>query len=131
MGIYKKGNNYFIDYYYRGRRKREMVGPSKKMAETALQKRKIEIAENKFLDIRKEEKILFEDFAKLYYETHSVPNKRSFIRDEGLIKNLTGFFGGKFLHEITPLFIEKYKIERKASVKETTINDLPPKKWTI
>lgn len=36
MGIYKKGNNYFIDYYVHGRRRREKVGPSRKLAETVL-----------------------------------------------------------------------------------------------
>jgi hypothetical protein len=26
MGIYKKGDNYYIDYYVKGKRKREKIG---------------------------------------------------------------------------------------------------------
>lgn len=46
--MYQKGNDWYIDYRVSGRRKREKVGPSKKIAELALQKRKVEIAEGKF-----------------------------------------------------------------------------------
>ena len=72
MGKYFKNGNWWIDYYYApGRRKREKIGSSKALAEAVLQKRKVEIAENKHLDIRKEVKIKFEDFADEYLELHS------------------------------------------------------------
>ncbi len=51
MAMFKKGDNWYIDYYALNRRKREKIGPSKKLAEDVLHKRKIEIAENKYLDI--------------------------------------------------------------------------------
>ena len=35
--------------YVHGRRKRERIGPDKRLAETVLKKRKVEIAEGKFL----------------------------------------------------------------------------------
>ena len=53
MSIYLKESNWYIDYYANGRRKREMIGPSKKLAQEVLRKRKVEIAENKFLDIKR------------------------------------------------------------------------------
>ncbi|MDP2788767.1 MAG: phage integrase N-terminal SAM-like domain-containing protein [bacterium] len=52
----------------------------------------MEIAENKFLDIKKEQKIWFEDFA------------------------------GKYLHEITPKDIEQYRAERIKEVSKSTVN---------
>lgn len=42
MSIYKKGKDWYIDYRVHGRRKREKVGPSQKLA----------IAENNFLNIK-------------------------------------------------------------------------------
>jgi len=35
------------------RRRREMIGPNKRQAEIVLQKRKVEVAENKFLNVKK------------------------------------------------------------------------------
>ncbi len=81
MGIFKKGKKYYIDYYVQGRRKRESIGPSKELAQIVLKKRKVQIAENRFLDVKREKKIHFRDMAKLYLEAYSKPNKRSWDRD--------------------------------------------------
>ncbi len=122
MGIFKKGKSWYIDYYVQGRRKREKIGPSKAQAQVVLQKRKVEIAEGKFLDVRKDERILFRDMAKVYLEAYSKPNKRSARRDETCIRSLNSIFGTRYLHEITGLDIEKYKLKRKEKVTNATIN---------
>jgi hypothetical protein len=59
---------YWIDYYANGRRKREHIGPDRRLAETVVRKRKVEIAEGKFLDKRKIPRCLFNEFAFLYLE---------------------------------------------------------------
>ena len=122
MAIFKKNNTWYIDYYANGRRKRESVGPSKELAKKVLQKRKVQIAENKYLDIKRDERIPFSEMARLYLEAYSKPNKRSWSRDELSIKHLSFFFGNKYLHEITPLDIENYKVERKEKVCPATVN---------
>ncbi len=122
MGIFKKGKNWFIDYYVQGRRKRESIGPSKELAQIVLKKRKVQMAEGKFLDVKKEKKIHFREMARLYLESYSKPNKRSWDRDELSIKHLNTFFGNKYLHEITALDIENYKIERRQKVSPATVN---------
>ena len=76
-GIYLKGQNWYIDYRVGGKRMREMVGPSKKLAQEVLRKRKVQIAENKFLDIKRVPMIRFNDFAQSYLEIHSQQNKKS------------------------------------------------------
>jgi hypothetical protein len=53
MGVFKKQGVFWIDYYVTGRRKRERIGPDKRLAKTALRKRKVEIAEGKWLDKRR------------------------------------------------------------------------------
>ena len=122
MGVFKKRNNWYIDYYVQGRRKREKIGPNKAQAQVVLQKRKVQIAENRFLDVRKNEKVLLKDMAKLYLEAYSKPNKRSARRDETSIRNLNSILGGRYLHEVTPLDIEKYKLKRKEKVTNATVN---------
>lgn len=121
MAVYRKGKNYFIDFYVNGRRKRESIGESKKLAEIVFKKRKVEVAEGKFLDIKKQEKIKFEDFADEYLRMHSVQNK-SYREDVNNIKILKRFFGGRYLNEITALDVEKYKAERIKTVKPATVN---------
>jgi integrase len=122
MAIFRRGEDYYIDYYVQGKRKREKIGPSKTLAENVLRKRKLQIAENRFLDIKRQEKIKFEDFANTYFELHSKQHKKSWTRDKSLIKNLISFFGGKYLYEITPMLIEKYKIARRNEVSPATTN---------
>ena len=123
MGVFLKRGNYWIDYYAYGRRKREQCGPSKRLAQNALRKRKVEIVEGKFFDIRREQRIKFKDFAEEYLENHAKVNKRSWrSTDVGLIRNLVGFFGEKYLHEITPLMVERYKAQRIKEVSKATTN---------
>jgi len=122
MGVFKKGKSWYIDYYVQGRRKREKIGPSKAQAQVVLQKRKVEIAEGKFLDAQGHQKLKFEDMGKLFLENYSRPNKRSWRRDEEIVGHLVDFFKGKYLHEITPLDIEKYKRKRREEVSPATVN---------
>jgi integrase len=123
MGVYRKGEDWYIDYYAHGRRKREKIGPSKKLAETVLKKRKVEIAEGRFLDIKKEYKVKFEDFADEYLEVHCKSNNKSWRKsDYPNLNGLKKYFSGKCLHEITPKDIEQYRVERIKEVSKSTIN---------
>jgi len=122
MGVILKRDNWYIDYYCNGRRKREKIGTSKKLAEIVLKKRKVAIAEGKFLDIKKEQKIRFEDFASEYLELHS-KLKKSYYTDVKIIGLLVKYFSGKYLYEITSLDIEKFKSARANQVKKSKLKD--------
>ena len=125
MAIFKRNNDWWIDYYDHGRRHREKVGPSKSLAETVLQKRKVEIAEGKFLDKKDVQKIKFEDFADEYFELHSKVNNKSWeSTDLTNLNALKKFFGGRYLHEITPHLIEKFKAQRIKEVSPARVNRL-------
>jgi integrase len=113
----------WIDYYHHGKRKREKIGPSRVLAETVLAKRKVEIAENRFLDIRKDHKVKFDELCDMYLEVHAKPNKKSWHSDEDTIKVLKKFFGGRYLSEITPLMVDKFKMARaQQKVSPATVN---------
>ena len=117
-----KGRVYWIDYYLPcSRRRRERIGPWKKLAEEVLAKKKAEIAENKFLDKVKMPKIIFKDFAKEYLEWCRINNKHPQTK-EHRVKLLNDHFGEKLLTDISPLDVEKYKMLRKQKVKTETVN---------
>lgn len=123
MSIFKKGHNWYIDYYVHGRRKREKIGPSKKLTENILAKRKLAIAENRFLDIKKTNKVTFSELSNLYLELHSKPNKKSWrSSDENSIKRLKAFFHGMKLYEVTQELVEQYKVRRAKNVAPASVN---------
>ena len=83
----KKTGNWYIDYRLpNGRRRRETVGTSKKLAENVLSKRRVGIAEGRFLDVVKKERIKFEDFAQEYFTIHSKQHKKGWQTDSFNIK---------------------------------------------
>jgi integrase len=117
MGVFKKQGVYWIDYYVSGYRKRERIGPDKRLAETVLRKRKVEIAEGKYLDRQRPVTTTFDQLAEAYfaYTVHQ-QRKRSWPRDRTSIRALSPYFGGKRLTEITPALIEQYRARRRNTV---------------
>ncbi len=122
MGTFKRGKKWYIEYRYKGKRIRETVSESKAVADAALRKRLTQIAEDRFLDRKKEKLIKLEDFAKLYMQNYSRPNKLSFSRDQICINHLLGHFKGQYLTEINVFDVEDYKRIRLKKVKPPTVN---------
>ncbi len=123
MGVVFKRQSWWLDYRFNGRRHRQKVGPSKTLADNAWAKVRTEIAENKFLDIKKEKQVRFEDFADKYLDMHCKVNHRNYMRASGgQVSMLKKLFSGRFLNEITPLDIERFKGERIKDVSPATVN---------
>jgi hypothetical protein len=66
MGVFSRDGAWWIDNYAQGRRKRERIGgpltgSMKKVAQDVLAKRRVELAEGKFLDKRKVPKCTFDE----------------------------------------------------------------------
>lgn len=119
----KNQKNYFIEYYAENRRKREKIGPSRSLAETVLQKRLVEVAENKHLDVKKNIKIRFEEFSEQFLELYSKPNNKSWRKsDLHNINTLKTSFGGRYLYEINQQMVEKFKAERMKEVSPARVN---------
>jgi len=121
MGVTKRGDIWYIDYYADGRRYREAIGSNRKVAERALAKRRVEIAEGRFLDVKEQSATTFDEIAELFL-TYSRSNKLSWERDERSVALLRGTFGGKRLDQITPLDVEQYKNARRKLVGPATVN---------
>jgi len=120
--VSKRNDNWCIDYRAYGKRYRETIGKSKKLAQEVLHKRLVEVAEGKFLDKKNRFNIKFEDFANDYVELYGKNNKKDWKKDIARLKSLKAFFGGKYLYMITPLQVEEYKANRAKQVSLATVN---------
>jgi integrase len=119
MAIYQRGKNWYIDFVFKGQRVRESIGPSRKGAEKVISKKKAEIAENKYLDKRKDpDPIKFHEFGKEYLQWARANKKpSSWNRELSTMRRLDKKFGEKNLQEITTWQIEKWKAGRKEAIK--------------
>jgi integrase len=127
MAVFKKQGVYWIDYYVKGRRKRERIGPDKKLAETVLKKRKVAIAEGKYLEKQRPVTTTFDELAAPYLR-YAQANKRSWLRDAVSLRILGEVFSGQRLTDMTPDAIERYKGWRLASI---SARGGPPRPATI
>jgi len=127
MGVFKKKNAWWIEWYINGERKRERIGgpltkEMKKVAQNTFAKRKVEIAENKFLDKKKEPKGSFSELAGLYSDWAKTNHKGYGGSTRYRIEQFAQYFGSLRLKEITPLKIDSLIQERASVVKPATIN---------
>ena len=114
-GLWLRKNIYWLDYFdNNGRRHRESTGVSdRKEAEKYLRKKQTEIAENKFLDKKKDQRIKFEDFAEKYLERHSMVNNRAWKKSDLVqIRSLKKHFSGYYLSEITKDVIDDFRAKQ-------------------
>lgn len=138
MGVLKKKNRWYIDYYLpNGKRKREVVtvkgvDPSKitrEDAKNALSVRRAELAQGKFNLVRTTSKpVVFDRLANAFVEDYSKVNKRSWKRERTSCRALLNYFGGVNLTQITPWTADKYKLKR---LKETSRRNRPVTKATV
>ncbi len=134
MGVFKRTiktkygrtkEYWYIDYTFEGKRKWESVGVvgevSKENAKKLLALRKTEILQGKFNAPKPKVIPTFSEFAKDYLE-FAKGSKTSWDRDMYSLKSLEPFFGAYKLEDISPILIEKYKLERKREVATRTVN---------
>ena len=110
-----ESKNWYISYYFEGKKIAESVSPNKRVAEDALKSVAGDIAKGKYSLRRDTKSPKFEGYAEVYLE-YSKANKRSYETDITMFKALSAFFKGYKLSKITPFLIEKYKIERGKKV---------------
>ena len=114
---------YFLDYKAPGgRRKREWIGPNKRLALQVIGKRRLEIAEGRFLDRKVTQRVTFRQYAQEYLEVYSA-RKRSVDWDHSTFRILIPVFGDLLLDAITPEQIHRHQTSRlEAGLKPASIN---------
>jgi integrase len=121
LGVFKRKNKYWIDFYdsQRNRIQESSHSSSKRDAEDLLSIRKSEILRGTF---RRPVKITFGELGTKYMEYAKV-NKRSWLRDEQMLESLTNFLGSeRQVKEIYPADIEGFKLYRRKEVSGSTVN---------
>ena len=133
MGVFKrtskkksgKSEYWYIDYVFEGKRKWESVGRvgevSKADAKKLLALRRTEILQAKFKTPKNRSIPTFSEFAQEYLE-YAKQNKKSWERDMYSLRKLVPFFGNYKLSVISPILIERYKLERIEHVSPRTVN---------
>ena len=121
MGVFKKGQNFYIDYYNGSTRWREKVGPSKGEATKALSIRQAQIALGTFNLVRRAGIPTFREFAGNYEKVVS-EHKRGHAVERYYIPMFVDIFGKKKISEITAEEVERFQTERSHQVKPATVN---------
>lgn len=115
MGLFKRGQTWWLRFTYKGKQIRKSTETSeKKLAERIYHKVLGEVAEGKWFEKLPGEEKTFRELMGKYLIEHSARNKapRSHIRDRSLAKHLIQHFGDLTLAKINPKLISGYKTKR-------------------
>lgn len=120
---------WWLDYYTPdGRRRRKLVGASKREAEAILDKIRVSKAQGDYVDPAKSP--TFEEFVDTFMERHG-QHKKSYRKKSCYVDALKEYFGKLRLSRITPGHIEGFRLkvlgekscrDSKGPVSRTTIN---------
>lgn len=119
-GMFKDGRSrWWLDYYTpEGKRRRKLCG-SFDDAKAELAKIVVSKKNRTYIDLRNAPP--FTDYASKYLETISA-KKKSHESERRLMKNLTEFFGGVRVSQVTRSRVIEYRKERTKHVKGSTVN---------
>ena len=121
MGIYQRGQIWWIDYYYKGRRLREPVSASRQEAAAALKSRRGDIVKGRFELKREAKDCRFSEFAVVYAK-HLRSTRSGWKKELSRLKNLVRYFGSKMLGDVATYDVECFKAERKKTMAGATVN---------
>ena len=126
MSLYKKGKNWYIDYYYppgrSGKRIREKIGPVKDEARIVLAERMQDIRQGRNPALRQIKPKPFDEMVAEFLEKHARQRRdyESFAYNTDV---LLRYFDGQMLQDITPAVIEAFVASRLAEgVRQATTN---------
>ncbi len=99
---------FWINYRLEGKQRTEYVGNSKKEAEDALGKRKVQIREHRIFDILPESRMTFRELAEWYLNLSSTKGLRSHERIKSALNIIVEHFGNRTIESIKPSDIEDF-----------------------
>ena len=124
MGVFKRGNVWWIRYSYKGKIIRETSSSENKtVAKQLLSVRKAEVAQGKLKIKTKENQILLSDYSLEFLRWARIHRKpKSSLRYQVSLNQLIPFFKDQKLVDITKKDIERYKAKRIKTASGSTIN---------
>jgi len=122
----RDGKRYFYDFWYKNSRYRLITNLTKTDTYQAGQARLKELEKDRLgiSDPGPTRPILFEEFADQFMKDYSEVNKRpaSARSDKNSLNHLKPFFQNRYLGDIGPELVEKYKAERIKKVSPASVN---------
>ncbi len=116
MGVYLRGRTWWMCFKLpSGEYIRKSANTqNKKLAETIYAKQRVAVAENKYLDVKRESTLTFREFSESYLERHAKPYKRSWESTDAVyIRFFNRSFGNVCLSSITQQLVERFLAEQR------------------
>lgn len=122
--VFQRGETWWIDYSWRGKRFRESTGSAKKQAATNLLKKRLGEMGTGQLVGPSEERLTFDDLSRMIETDYTVNARRSGARLTASLKRLREFFGMDRALDITTDRVNAYVASRQAAgAKNATIQN--------
>jgi integrase len=119
--VYLRGNAWTIGYTVDGRRVREAIGPSKKLAEMVLKKRVTEAIENRWFSKRNVGLTPFSELAETYISRH-ISLLRSPKTERVRVLFWKRHFGNRPIGQITRAELQDWQVKKRQTNKPATVN---------
>jgi len=116
MGLYKRGQTWWMRFSYKGKQiRRPTETNDKKLAEKIHHKVMTQIAEGKWFEKPLGADKTVRELLARYLSDHSARNKapKGYLRDQSLAKHLNAAFGDCILSELSARPIAEYKVRRR------------------
>lgn len=121
--IYKRGQNWCLDYRYKSKRIRKVIGPHRDIAVLALKDIEVRIAKEEHLGVHEYPHIVFADYIREYLQySKANKGKGTYQTDCSIAKRLVRNFGESYLFQITAKQIEQYKNRTAEEIQKNTVN---------
>ena len=122
MGLYKRGQVWWMDYTYQGRRlRRSLETENRRLAKNIEAKVKTQLIEGKWFEKLPEEDKTFGEMIEKFFKDCIPPKSKKPYRSN--LQTLLDFFGDCPLSSITPKAVSDYKAKRKdLGILSATIN---------
>ncbi len=114
MTVYLRDNVWYLRLSIKNKRYHRAIpeASNKKEAEKAEAIFKAELLQGKYNLAENKGEMLFKKLVE-EYNNYAMSNKLSWKKDLSRVNSLLDYFGNKKLRDITPIVIERYRIERK------------------
>jgi integrase len=116
MGLYKRGNAYWFNMCFEGKRiQQSLKTDNRKVAERLYAKVLTDLVEGRYFETTVAKKVLFQEMTEKYLEEYE------HSRDRTSLKPLSAFFNDHTLFEMTTKLVADYRRLRAKKVKPATI----------
>jgi len=109
VGVYQRGQKWWISFTVDGRQVREPAGHSRKLAERVLEQRRAEVVLGRF-NVRTR-RVMLREYSAEYLEWAQA-KKKTWKRDRASLDHLTVHLGSVLLSDLRPARIEAYQQTR-------------------